>query len=88
MPGVTVGFTAPQDREAVAELEAAGAGSLWVGGHIASDNPGPEALSWLARLVEQTRRVRIGTATLLLPLYPPASSPSSSPTSTVPPAAG
>ena len=26
---------------------------------------------WLARLVEQTEHVRVGTATLLLPLYPP-----------------
>jgi len=67
-----IGFTAPQDRQQVAELEALGADSLWVGGHIASTNPSPEALIWLARLAEQTERVAIGTATLLLPLYPPA----------------
>jgi alkanesulfonate monooxygenase SsuD/methylene tetrahydromethanopterin reductase-like flavin-dependent oxidoreductase (luciferase family) len=66
-----IGFTAPQDRRQVAQLEALGADSLWVGGHIASTNPSPEALVWLARLVEQTERVAIGTATLLLPLYPP-----------------
>src|SRR5690348_17091179 len=66
-----IGFTAPQDRQQVAELEALGADSLWVGGHIASKNPSPEALVWLARLVEQTERVAVGTATLLLPLYPP-----------------
>ena len=70
-PPVEIGFTAPQDREQVAELEKLGADSLWVGGHIASTNPSPEALIWLARLVEQTERVAIGTATLLLPLYPP-----------------
>ena len=46
-----IGFTAPQDREQVAELEALGADSLWVGGHVASTNPSPEALIWLARLV-------------------------------------
>jgi alkanesulfonate monooxygenase SsuD/methylene tetrahydromethanopterin reductase-like flavin-dependent oxidoreductase (luciferase family) len=66
-----IGFTAPQDRRIVAELEALGADSLWVGGHIASPNPTPEALVWLARLVEQTERIPVGTATLLLPLYPP-----------------
>jgi alkanesulfonate monooxygenase SsuD/methylene tetrahydromethanopterin reductase-like flavin-dependent oxidoreductase (luciferase family) len=66
-----IGFTAPQDRRQVSELEAMGADSLWVGGHIASTNPSPEALVWLARLVEQTERVAVGTATLLLPLYPP-----------------
>jgi len=29
-------------------------------------------MMWLARLVEQTNTVTVGTATLLLPLYPPA----------------
>jgi alkanesulfonate monooxygenase SsuD/methylene tetrahydromethanopterin reductase-like flavin-dependent oxidoreductase (luciferase family) len=67
-----VGFVAPADRADVAELEALGAASLWVGGHIASPNPSPEAMVWLARLIEQTSRVTVGTATLLLPLYPPA----------------
>jgi alkanesulfonate monooxygenase SsuD/methylene tetrahydromethanopterin reductase-like flavin-dependent oxidoreductase (luciferase family) len=66
------GFVAPTDRQHVAELEALGAASLWVGGHIASPNPSPEVMVWLARLVEQTSRVTVGTATLLLPLYPPA----------------
>jgi probable F420-dependent oxidoreductase len=46
--------------------------SLWVGGHLASQNPSPEPLMALARLGALTRRVTIGTATLLLPLYPPA----------------
>jgi alkanesulfonate monooxygenase SsuD/methylene tetrahydromethanopterin reductase-like flavin-dependent oxidoreductase (luciferase family) len=54
-------------------LQAAGARSLWVGGHIASRNPSPEALSWLARLCEQVDDATlVGTAVLLLPLYPPA----------------
>ncbi len=65
------GFSAPASRAEVLELEALGAASLWVGGHIASRNPSPEALMWLARLVEQSERAVVGTATLLLPLYPP-----------------
>jgi probable F420-dependent oxidoreductase len=67
-----VGFVAPADAAAAAALEQAGAASLWVGGHVASTNPSPEPLMWLARLAEQTRTATIGTATLLLPLYPPA----------------
>jgi probable F420-dependent oxidoreductase len=46
--------------------------SLWTGGHVASRNPSPEAMMSLARLSAVTERVRVGTATLLLPLYPPA----------------
>ena len=67
-----VGVVAPADAAAVQALEKAGAASLWVGGHIASANPSPEPLMWLARLAEQTHSATIGTATLLLPLYPPA----------------
>jgi alkanesulfonate monooxygenase SsuD/methylene tetrahydromethanopterin reductase-like flavin-dependent oxidoreductase (luciferase family) len=67
-----VGFVAPADPGAVARLEAAGAASFWVGGHVASTNPSPEPMVWLARLAEQTRAATIGTATLVLPLYPPA----------------
>jgi probable F420-dependent oxidoreductase len=70
--GPLMGFVAPAERAEVAELEDLGAASLWVGGHIASPNPSPEVLVWLARLVEQTRHITVGTATLLLPLYPPA----------------
>jgi len=70
--GVAVGVVAPDDPAAIQRLEDAGVASLWVGGHIASTNPSPEPMVWLARLVEQTRRATVGTATLLLPLYPPA----------------
>jgi alkanesulfonate monooxygenase SsuD/methylene tetrahydromethanopterin reductase-like flavin-dependent oxidoreductase (luciferase family) len=70
--GPVVGFVAPDDPEGVRRLEEAGAASLWVGGHIASTNPSPEPLAWLARLAAQTRTATIGTATLVLPLYPPA----------------
>jgi len=69
---VPVGFVAPSTPGDVRRLEAAGAASLWVGGHIASPNPAPEPMAWLARLVEQSRSAILGTATLLLPLYPPA----------------
>jgi len=69
---VAVGFVAPADGTVVRALEDAGAVSFWVGGHLASVNPSPEAMMWLARLAEQTRSATIGTATLLLPLYPPA----------------
>lgn len=46
--------------------------SLWVGGHVASVNPSPEAMVSLAWLAARTERVRIGTSILLLPLYEPA----------------
>lgn len=68
---VQMGFLAPASSAEVAELETLGAHSLWVGGHVASPNPTREPLAWLARLVEQSRTIRVGTATLILPLYPP-----------------
>ena len=69
---VRIGFSAPATSDEVRELEALGVASLWVGGHVASPNPSPEAMVWLARLVAQTERAMVGTAVLLLPLYPPA----------------
>ncbi len=59
-------------RADVEALEEAGADSLWVGGHVASPNPGPEAVISLAQLAGMTTRATVGTAVLLLPLYPPA----------------
>jgi probable F420-dependent oxidoreductase len=56
----------------VAALEARPVDSLWVGGHVASPNPSPEAMVSLAWLAARTERVRVGTAILLLPLYEPA----------------
>jgi len=56
----------------VARLESLPFDSLWVGGHVASRNPSPEAMVALAWLAARTERVRVGTAILLLPLYPPA----------------
>lgn len=67
-----VGMVAPQTRASVRALEEMGVDSLWVGGHVASPRPAPEPLVWLARLAEQSERAAIGTATLVLPWYPPA----------------
>ena len=69
---IKYGFVAPGDLTQVAALESWPIDSLWVGGHVASPNPSPEALVGLARLSAVTERVSIGTSILLLPLYPPA----------------
>ncbi len=69
---VRVGVVAAGDRAQVHALEALPIDSLWMGGHIASRNPSPEAMMELARLAALTERVTIGTSILLLPLYPPA----------------
>ena len=68
---IKVGFMASDARTAPA-LEQRPIDSLWVGGHVASPNPTPEAMVALARLSAVTERVRIGTSILLLPLYSPA----------------
>jgi alkanesulfonate monooxygenase SsuD/methylene tetrahydromethanopterin reductase-like flavin-dependent oxidoreductase (luciferase family) len=67
-----IGVVAPPRAEVVAQVEALGVDSLWVGGHLASPRPSPEPMVWLARLVEQARRTTVGTATLVLPWYAPA----------------
>jgi probable F420-dependent oxidoreductase len=67
-----VGMVAPGTRSGVQAAEAMGIDSLWVGGHLASRNPSPEPMTWLARLAEQAQRALVGTATLVLPWYPPA----------------
>jgi alkanesulfonate monooxygenase SsuD/methylene tetrahydromethanopterin reductase-like flavin-dependent oxidoreductase (luciferase family) len=67
-----IGIVAPATAEAVEQMEDLGVDSMWVGGHLASPNPSPEAMVWLARIVEQTRRTAVGTATLVLPWYSPA----------------
>ncbi len=73
MSGLQIGFMAGGASRAVVEsLEAQPIDSLWVGGHVASRNPGSEAVTSLVRLATLTERVRIGTSVLLLPLYPPA----------------
>ncbi|HVU74903.1 MAG TPA: TIGR03619 family F420-dependent LLM class oxidoreductase [Mycobacteriales bacterium] len=69
---ISIGFMAGGPGRRAAELEQLPIDSLWVGGHVASRNPSPEAMVQLARLAAVTERVRIGTAVLLLPLYAPA----------------
>jgi probable F420-dependent oxidoreductase len=71
-PPLRIGFAGAGDARHLSSLEARGVDSLWVGGHVASPNASPEAMMGLARLAALTERVTIGTAILLLPLYPPA----------------
>lgn len=66
------GFQAGTDPETVTRLESSGVDSLWSGGHVMSGNPSGDAIVSLARLAALSHRVQIGTAVLLLPLYPPA----------------
>ena len=70
--GLRIGVVAAGNDAHVRSLEAMGFDSLWVGGHIASRNPSPEAMVGLVRLAALTERATIGTSILLLPLYPPA----------------
>jgi probable F420-dependent oxidoreductase len=67
-----IGLVWNGDLRHVPKLEALPVDSLWVGGHIASRNPSPEAMVGLTRLATVTERVTVGSAILLLPLYPPA----------------
>jgi probable F420-dependent oxidoreductase len=69
---VRIGIVAGGDARRVQELERQPIDSLWMGGHIASRNPSPEAMVGLVRLATLTERVTVGTSILLLPLYPPA----------------
>lgn len=68
--GISAGFVCGAVGEA-SLLEQLGAEALWVGGHVASPNPSPEAMVALAQLVASTSRAVVGTAVLLLPLYHP-----------------
>jgi probable F420-dependent oxidoreductase len=69
---VRIGLAHGGDADRLHELEGEALDSLWVGGHVASRNPSPEAMMGLAQLAALTERVTIGTSILLLPLYPPA----------------
>jgi probable F420-dependent oxidoreductase len=71
-PRLMYGLVAGGDPEKVAALEELPIDSIWTGGHVASRNPSPEVLMSLARISAATKRVKIGTSILLLPLYPPA----------------
>jgi len=69
---IQVGFVAGGDPKQASAMEQLPIDSLWTGGHIASNNPSPEAMMNLARLSAVTERVKVGTSILLLPLYEPA----------------
>lgn len=69
---LTFGFAAPAHAGAVRAYEAMGVESLWVGGHISSRNPVPETMVALARLSAMAETAVLGTAVVLLPLFPPA----------------
>jgi probable F420-dependent oxidoreductase len=71
-PTLSFGVMAGAPDSDVERLESLPIASLWVGGHVASRNPSPEAMVALTWLAARTERVRVGTAILLLPLYPPA----------------
>lgn len=70
--GPRLGLLCRTDPGIVRTLESLPIDSLWVGGHVASRHPTTEPVAQLARLSALTERVRIGTAVLPLPLYPPA----------------
>jgi alkanesulfonate monooxygenase SsuD/methylene tetrahydromethanopterin reductase-like flavin-dependent oxidoreductase (luciferase family) len=69
---LTFGLSAPPDAAGVRAYEAMGVESLWVGGHVSSLNPVPETLTSLARLSAMSETAVIGTAVVLLPLFPAA----------------
>src|SRR3989454_11146280 len=53
------------------QAEVAGFDSVWLGGHPNHGPLYPTPLIGLAALAGRTRKVRLGAAVLLLPLYPP-----------------
>jgi alkanesulfonate monooxygenase SsuD/methylene tetrahydromethanopterin reductase-like flavin-dependent oxidoreductase (luciferase family) len=69
---IRIGVVTTGDARQARDLEVRPVDSLWVGGHISSRNPSPEAMIGLARLAAATERVSVGSSILLLPLYPPA----------------
>ncbi len=71
-PRVLFGFNVRGEKKEIRRLDRLGADSLWTSGHVAAPLPTPEALVNLGLLAALTERPRIGTAVLLLPLYPPA----------------
>jgi probable F420-dependent oxidoreductase len=70
---ITLGAAAlPEpDRRWLAAAEQLPIDSIWQGGHVLPPSPTGEAITRLALLTAWTERVRVGTAILLLPLYPP-----------------
>ena len=59
------------DRDWLAAVERLPIASVWQGGHLLPPTATGEAVTRLALLTAWTERVRVGTAVLQLPLYPP-----------------
>jgi alkanesulfonate monooxygenase SsuD/methylene tetrahydromethanopterin reductase-like flavin-dependent oxidoreductase (luciferase family) len=59
------------DRAWLAAAERLPIDSLWQGGHVLPPTATGEAITRLALMTAWTERVRVGTAVLQLPLYPP-----------------
>ncbi|MBL7495198.1 LLM class flavin-dependent oxidoreductase [Frankia sp. CNm7] len=59
------------ERNWLAAVERLPIESVWQGGHILPPTGTGEAITRLALMTAWTERVRVGTAILLLPLYPP-----------------
>jgi alkanesulfonate monooxygenase SsuD/methylene tetrahydromethanopterin reductase-like flavin-dependent oxidoreductase (luciferase family) len=67
--GITVGF---RDREMLEALDRSDeVDSIWTGGHIFWRTPTWEPLTSLSLLTAVTKRLRVGTSVLILPLYNP-----------------
>jgi alkanesulfonate monooxygenase SsuD/methylene tetrahydromethanopterin reductase-like flavin-dependent oxidoreductase (luciferase family) len=70
---VTLGAAALPEPERgwLAAVERLPVASVWQGGHVLPPTATGEAITRLALLAAWTERVRVGTAVLVLPLYPP-----------------
>ncbi len=70
---ITIGAAAlPEpDRQWLAAVEVLPVDSVWQGGHLLPPSATGEAITRLALMTAWTERVRVGSAILLLPLYPP-----------------
>lgn len=70
---ITLGAAAlPEpDRDWLAAVEALPVDAVWQGGHVLPRQPTGEAITRLALMAAWTERVRVGSAILVLPLYPP-----------------
>lgn len=75
MPGDRITFGAaaiPEpDRDWLAAVERLPVESVWQGGHILPRHRTGEAITRLSLMTAWTERVRVGSAVLVLPLYPP-----------------
>ncbi|HMQ25182.1 MAG TPA: LLM class flavin-dependent oxidoreductase [Acidimicrobiales bacterium] len=70
---ITLGAAAlPEpDRAWLAAVEAPPVDAVWQGGHVLPRQPTGEAITRLSLMAAWTERVRVGSAILVLPLYPP-----------------